>query len=146
MTRSEIALLLGAIAGRDQRTIGEADVLAWHEDLGDLEFADARAAVSRHFRESEARIMPAHIRRHVKVIRSERRERAEIRELPSRFETDDERNARIHANVAEIRTLLTEMVNRHSVPDDDQGDPDPSAEIRVKAIQRARSQRRDGTR
>jgi hypothetical protein len=147
MTRSEIALLLGAIAGRDQRTIGDADVLAWHEDLGDLDFQDARAAVSRHFRETAARIMPAHIRHHVRIIRSERRETAEIRELPSRFETDDERDDRIRRNVAKIRALLADMAERHSVPDVGIETPaDPSEEIRAKAIARAQAERQAGGR
>lgn len=146
MTRSEIALLLGAIAGRDQRTIGDADVLAWHEDLGDLDFQDARAAVSRHFRETDARIMPAHIRRHVKVIRSERREAAEVRELPSRFESDDERDERIRRNVTKIRELLADMAARHSVPDVGIEPADPSEEIRAKAIARAQAERHGGTR
>jgi hypothetical protein len=144
MTRSEIALLLGAIAGRDQRTIGEADVLAWHEDLGDLDFEQARAAVSRHFRETEARIMPAHIRRHVRVIRDENRRAAEVREIPSRFEDDDDRNDRIRRNIAQIRADLAEMAARLSVPDE----PQPqeitrSDEIRLRALDRARAERQN---
>jgi hypothetical protein len=149
MNRSEIALLLGAVAARDRRTIGEADVLAWFEDLGDLGFEEARAAVSRHFRESTDYLMPAHIRQHVKVIRTETRKAAEVRELPSRFETDDERNARIRRNVTEIRRLLADMARRHSVPDvgiEDRGEPDPHDEIREKAIQRARAERQAGAR
>jgi hypothetical protein len=147
MTRSEIALLLGAVAARDQRTIGDADVLAWHEDLGDLDFADARAAVSRHYRENDKRIMPAHIRHHVRIIRSERRSQAEVRELPSRFETDGERDERIRRNVAKIRTLLADMAARHSVPDVGIEDTaDPSDEIRAKAITRARTERQVGDR
>jgi hypothetical protein len=147
MNRSEIALLLGAVAARDRRTIGEADVLAWHEDLGDLGFDEARAAVSRHFRDTTEYLMPAHIRHHVKVIRAENRKAAEVRELPSRFETDDERDERIRRNVAKIRKLLAGLAERHSVPDVGiETDPDPSEENRAKAIARARAERQDGIR
>lgn len=147
MNRSEIALLLGAVAARDRRTIGETDVLAWHEDLGDLGFDEARAAVSRHFRESTDYLMPAHIRQHVKVIRAEQRKAAEVRELPSRFETDDERDERIRRNVAKIRELLADMAARHSVPDVGIDTPaDPSEEIRAKAIARAQAERQAGGR
>jgi hypothetical protein len=72
MTRDEIIDLLSLMAARDRRTIGETDVAAWLEDAGDLPFADARVAVSRHFRETGDWCMPFHIRKHVKAIRTER--------------------------------------------------------------------------
>lgn len=72
MNRDEIIDLLSLIAARDRRTVGNADVLAWSEDVGDLTFADAQAAVSRHFQESRDWIMPADVRRHVRAIRTER--------------------------------------------------------------------------
>jgi hypothetical protein len=146
MNRSETALLLGAIAGRDRRIVGDADVLAWHEDVGDLGFEEARAAVSRHFRESTEYLMPAHIRRHVRVIRDENRRAAEIRELPSRFEDDDDRNARIQRNIAQIRADLAEMAARMSIPDEPQPEElTRSDEIRLRALDRARAERQART-
>lgn len=62
LTKSEIALLLALCASFDQRTIGEADVEAWHEILGeDLSFTDARTRVLAHYRVSNERIMPSDI-------------------------------------------------------------------------------------
>jgi len=145
MNRTEIALLLGAIAARDSRTTGEADVLAWLEDLGDLEFADARAAVSRHFRDSTDRIMPAHIRRIARIIRDERRKGETIRGLPpNKFEL-----AAAAEPPAEIRDFLTEFTSKHEIPDvgiQTPANPPPvvdrSEEIRQRALARARSERR----
>lgn len=146
MNRSETALLLGSIAARDQRTIGETDVLAWHEDLGDLPFEDARAAVSRHFRESTDRIMPAHIRRQVRIIRDERRASAEVAALPpGRFEDDPDRDARIRRNAEKIRELLADIVAKKSIPDVgiEGATPTQSELIHAKALDRARAEKRN---
>lgn len=62
MTRSEVALLLAKIASYDQRTIGDADVLAWHEVLYDIDAARALAAVSTWQRElHHDRMKPADV-------------------------------------------------------------------------------------
>lgn len=119
MNHSEVAKLLALAAGRDQRTVGETDVLAWHEDIGDLDFEEAREALRRHFRESTERLMPAHIRRGVRVVREERRRleaKAPARELPSRFETDDERDARLRRGAAKVRAALAPLVAKWSIP------------------------------
>lgn len=145
MNRSETALLLGAIAARDQRTVGETDVLAWHEDLADLDFDDARAAVSRHFREATERIMPAHVRRQVRIIRAERRASAEVQALPpGRFEDDPDRDERISRNVDRIRDLLADIVAKRSVPEVgiETAEPTQSDLIRAKALDRARAEKR----
>lgn len=141
MTRSEIALMLGAAAARDQRTIGEADVLAWHEDLGDLDFEECREAVSRHYRESVDRIKPAHVRRHVRIIREERRAHAEIRELPSRFENDADRDERIARNKTRIAAVLKQIAAKRSVPTLPAEELSPSDEIRLRAVARAQAER-----
>lgn len=72
MTREEVFDLLTYMAARDRRTVGKADVAAWFEDAGDLDYADAREAVRIHFRESTEWLVPAHIRRLVKSIRERR--------------------------------------------------------------------------
>ena len=74
MDRNEVVDILTLIAARDRRTVGQADVAAWLEDIGDLLFEDARTAVARHFRESTDWLMPANVRRIVKKIRAERLE------------------------------------------------------------------------
>lgn len=119
MNHSEVAKLLALAASRDQRTVGDADVLAWHEDLEDLDFADAREALRRHFRESTDRLMPAHIRRLVREIRAERRRvaaKAAPRELPGRFEHDEERDERKGRGVAKVRALLDALGGKWSMP------------------------------
>lgn len=144
MNRSETALLLGAIAARDQRTVGETDVLAWHEDLSDLPFDDARAAVSRHFRDSTDRIMPAHIRRQTRILRDERRASTAVAELPpGRFENDPDRDERIRRNVDRVRELLDDIVAKRSIPDAgiEQAEPTPSELVHAKALNRARAEK-----
>jgi hypothetical protein len=119
MNNSEIAKLLALAASRDQRTVGDADVLAWHEDIGDLDFDDAREALRRHFRESTDRLMPAHIRRLVRTIREERRRleaKAAPRQLPGRFETDTDRDARKARGMAKVRAVLDTLAGKWSMP------------------------------
>lgn len=134
MNRSEAATLLSLAAARDRRTIGEADVLAWTEDLDGIEFFEARAALTRHFRTSHEYLMPVHIIELVRAIREDARryDPHPIRALPSRFETDDARDARRKAGVELCQSMITP---REQVYDAD----DPR---RDRAIRRARAERR----
>lgn len=61
MTKSEVALILAKAAAFDARTVGEADIEAWHECIGDLDFTDAMEAVTSHYRHSSDRLMPSHL-------------------------------------------------------------------------------------
>lgn len=83
MNRSEVAQVLAAAAARDQRTIGEADVLAWHQDLSDVDYGSALLAVSEHYRTSERRLMPVHIRRIVAEFDAEHAAIANPNPLPA---------------------------------------------------------------
>lgn len=115
MNKSEVAMLLAAASGRDQRTIGDADVLAWHEDIGELPYELAQEALRRHYRESTERLMPAHIWRQVRRIRDERRGKelpAAARALPSRYEDDVTRDLRVRAGVAKCREVLGPVMAR----------------------------------
>lgn len=89
MTPAEVARVLAAIQSRDLRTVGQVDVMAWHEDIGDLEFGECLPAVSHHFRTSDARIMPVHIRRFVEEQRRDRAMRDRARELTATAERAD---------------------------------------------------------
>lgn len=62
MLKSETARLLQMCATFDLRTIGEADVEAWHAVLGGLTFEACRLAVIEHYSESRDRIMPSDVR------------------------------------------------------------------------------------
>lgn len=147
MTRAEIALLLGLAAARDYRKIGETDVLAWHQDLEDLDFEDAKIAVSLHYRESTDRIMPGHVRKLVKQIRDERRREAgkhEARALPSRFEPDVTRNLRIERGLAGVAPVLEQirqrMEQRKAATD---GELSESDRLRQRALDRSHGRIRD---
>lgn len=61
MKLSEASALLSFMAAFDQRTIGEADAMAWSSVLGNISLADAQEAVRRHYKASTDRAMPAHI-------------------------------------------------------------------------------------
>lgn len=82
ITYEQVGMLLGLAATRDQRTIGEADVLSWHADLNAarVTFEDADAAMTQYYaidqpampRELRYRIVAADIIATVKKIRAER--------------------------------------------------------------------------
>lgn len=75
MTLEETIDLLGVAAAFDQRNIGKADSLAWHAAIGDLDYADAQAAVIAHYRETRERVMPADVWKRVKAVRRDRIDR-----------------------------------------------------------------------
>jgi hypothetical protein len=72
MTRGDVARLLAYIAAFDKRTLGDADVLAWHDALDDLDYEPAKAAVRDWYREHDGWIMPAHIRRAIRGSEADR--------------------------------------------------------------------------
>jgi hypothetical protein len=72
MTPGDVGRVLAKAAAFDQRTVGEADVLAWIEVIGDLEAADALEAVSRHYAETDRRLMPVHVLDQARRVRLER--------------------------------------------------------------------------
>lgn len=82
MNQHETGLLLAAIAGYDQRTVGETDVIAWHGILGDLTIVECTAAVQKHYADSTDRLMPAHIRRIVIAARNDRAMRNGLPAVP----------------------------------------------------------------
>lgn len=72
MTPEEVIDLLTTAAAYDRRKVGEADVLAWHAAVGDLDYLDSQNAVIGHYTESTEWLMPAHVRKRVKAIRAAR--------------------------------------------------------------------------
>lgn len=76
MTPADAAELLTIAAAFDRRTISTADAIAWADALQGLDVADCAHAIRAHFRESGEYLMPIHVRRGVRRIRSERLERA----------------------------------------------------------------------
>lgn len=79
MNLEETARVLAWAAAFDRRTIGEADVRAWHETVNDLDVTDALTAVTRWYREHTEWLMPAHLRTAVREVRSDRARKARWR-------------------------------------------------------------------
>lgn len=77
MNLEDVSTVLAKAAAFDQRRVGEADVLAWHEVIGHFDLADCLAAVTAHYTETGDRAMPADIRRLAIGIRDRRKETAE---------------------------------------------------------------------
>lgn len=145
MTHDEIALVLGKAASVDRRTIGRADVLAWHEIIGHLEFLDALQAVRRHYSRTRDFLMPSDILAEVKLLRSEREDKNPhpVRELPSRFEQDLARDNRISRGMAPVREVMRAILARRDAALADAETPrTPEEETRARAIDRAREERR----
>lgn len=115
MSPGEVARLLSACAMYDYRTIEEADGLAWHHVVGDLDFDDAMEAVRKHYQQSTDRMMPAHVRQGVKAIKAERdrQRKHENRELPSPFEEDINRQVRMEAGMGTVREVLAKLTTAH---------------------------------
>ena len=99
MTRSETAKLLAFCAAYDQRTIGDADVLAWDEALDspwvpNIDLDEAQEAVVAHYRETPQRITVADVLKRVKTSRADRLGRG----IPVRYQgvppTEEYRRAR----------------------------------------------------
>ncbi|MGI5485180.1 zinc finger domain-containing protein [Microtetraspora malaysiensis] len=78
MNIEDTADILATCAAYDARTVGEADILAWHQIIGDLPYEQARDAVVEHYRAEHRRIMPADVRARVKAIRERLIARAPI--------------------------------------------------------------------
>ena len=53
----------------DNRQVGDATVLEWHELVGDLDYDEALEAVRLHFRDSTDYLKPAHVRGGIDRIR-----------------------------------------------------------------------------
>lgn len=135
MTPEDVVDVLTKAAAFDQRTVGEADVLAWHEVLHRCDRDDALAAVTRHYTDSRERIMPADVVRLARVVREERQRqlaRHEVRALPSRFEDDVTRDVRVRDGIAACRDVLRPLMERLAAANDrlkrarldEQGAPD----------------------
>lgn len=75
MNLEEIGAVLAKAAGYDNRTIGQGNMLAWHEAIGDLRLDDCLQAIALHHRSSTEYLMPVHVRRLAQDVRHERQER-----------------------------------------------------------------------
>lgn len=81
MSPGDAARLLSLAACFDQRTIGPEDAIAWADALEGLDPAECAEAIRFHFRESDGRLMPSHIRGYVGMLRSREVERRHAERL-----------------------------------------------------------------
>lgn len=146
MNIEQVSHVLAKAAAVDNRDVGRAAVLAWNEVIGDLDFEDALAAVTRHRRESPGVYLePGHIRRIARIIREEREKSAVTKALPpGRFEDDPDRIERTMRGATRVRQLLAELAAKRAVPDDEPliGPPTRSESIHARALARARAERK----
>lgn len=115
MTPDEVAVVLAKAALVDMRTIGEEEVMAWHEIVHRIELAAALAAVPRHYAETRERLMPADLLRHSRTVRDERRrlEAAHpVRALPGRYEDDVARDVRMERGLAACKDVLARIAEQ----------------------------------
>ncbi len=118
MNLAEAAAVLAKAAAFDRRTVGEADILAWHEVLADIEFADALVAVAKHYAENTDRIMPAHVRRlAIEIDRGRRKAMREAYEREAQLAIEADPTRRDRSDV--VREVIAKL--RDSLHD---GDPD----------------------
>lgn len=129
MTPAETAKVLAKLSAFDQRTIGEADVAAWHEVLSRFELPDCMEAVTMHYRESTQRAMPADIRKLAMGIR-DRRKALEAKQAIE--PAPGKRSAEVEALVREVSEKLPKV----EMPE--------MTDVQARAIARARRERRSG--
>lgn len=77
MTKTETAQLLTLVAAFDRRTLGEADVEAWHLIVADLEPNDCMEAVRGHYMTETRWLMPADVR--TRALAAQRRREGQRR-------------------------------------------------------------------
>lgn len=126
MTPADTGKVLMKVAAYDQRTVGAADIAAWHEVIGGLDIADCLNAVTVHYREQSTRAMPADIRKLALGIRDARqaRERQNDRRLAIEAgPTTRDRSPEVTAMVESVIAAL------------------PKADVHTRAVARARQER-----
>lgn len=76
MTMDELKQVVAKIQLGDSRQVDRLVLREWQENIGDLNFEDARTAVTMHRKESTDYLQPAHIRANARRAKLAR-ERAE---------------------------------------------------------------------
>ena len=115
MDLEETGRLLAKCAAFDRRTVGEADIRAWHEVFRDIPLADALVAVTRWYSTHREWVMPSDVRSIALDIERDRRrairdaqEQAAIDEMaadPTRYD----RSPAVRALVEQLRDSLPDV-------------------------------------
>lgn len=110
MTPADAAELLTLAAAFDRRTVGEADARAWAAALNAVPLDDdARAAVARHYAETDRWLTPAHVLQQRAKIRRDRLDRANVLYEGTPGETGAE-------SIARRRQLLAAVADGRIAP------------------------------
>lgn len=92
MTKAEVAKLLAIVQAFDRRTVGEADVTAWHEiaRIADWQPQQAYGAVTEHFSSGGEWLTPGHITDRIRAVSREISHRIFTRDIepPSELHGD----------------------------------------------------------
>lgn len=106
MNRAEVAALLTLAAAYDRRTIGEAEVLAWHAIVDDLSFAEGERALRAHYAETERFAMPSDVRKRAIVERRRRHELAHSERVAIETRRERQTPDEIAAGIAKVVAAL----------------------------------------
>lgn len=113
MNLQETTRVLAKAQAFDRRTIGEADIRAWHEALEDVDAVDALNAVTAHYRATADWLMPAHIRtlaaqaaRERHRLEREQLEATQTRTLAAEAQHTEDRSEQVQDLVASLRQQL----------------------------------------
>lgn len=79
MKLNEAEKLLIEMSAIDNRIVSDLAITAWAEVLGDMTYADARAALLEHRRTSSEYVTPAHL---LKIAAPAARRRKRINDVP----------------------------------------------------------------
>lgn len=111
MTISQIGRLFAQMSLGDNRKLpddeeaADALLLWWHEQIGDLDYADALRAVGDHQRESTEYLTAAHIRQRVQAMRNDRLRHTTISSLKPPQDLPDDPEAYLEWQRSELARI-----------------------------------------
>ena len=112
MNRNDLIDILTVIQVIDHRTIGEADIIAWGDLIGDLPKDLALQAVRDHRREQPGVwLEPGHVYARVRAIRQDLFMRQPVEQIEARNDAMDARLATVIAELAETAAIPDETPN-----------------------------------
>lgn len=119
MNVQQTASVLAKAAAFDGRTVGESDILAWHQAIGDLDAIDALDAVTAHYQRETRWLMPADVRT-LAEAQAKRRAAAERRQLLAEAGWPDTTGTTAYAPAArdrkaELDTALRRLANQKAI-------------------------------
>lgn len=111
MTKAEVAKLLAIVQAFDRRTVGEADVTAWHEvaRLAGWRPEHAFRAVTEHFARPPEWLTPGHVTDRIRAARRDISRRIFTRDI----EPPSELHGDLQAELRWRRETVPAIIDRH---------------------------------